>query len=529
MSSFTFSFRTIALALGLVAVVEGACALVLRPGFVDRANFGSLERFQRAVIFGKLRDFDRASPDIIQVGDSSGFLGVRPDIVMSYLDGLTYLNLSCCANTGYRGYYGIADFMLRRNPGIKAVVLYVSLNNLPRADLIEGQRQIGESIQKSLNTPFAYLSPPTLALRQMIADAFDRPSRTDAVFTPEMRRSVREHNGWWAEHDRRLTGEKRTDYWRQACGETGVAVRSDHDRFYGDDFVHGRQSHTRTELQRFAQLAADHGAKLVVIFHPFSCRGLEGSLLAARREDVRAVAKQYDNMVALPDQMLELWPTGKFVGADHLRVGYDEENSRRVGRLLAAYLGIPRAGGAPAATDAAAMTAESAPGGARSAAVTWRFDGAVVTADDAPADMAGSRLLIEGTGRGLHRVEGTLTDVKPGATTVLSFPARPIGTRGILVELRAGGRQGRGYCDLAGGTAQREGEMLDVGLDAQPNGWSRCWVAMVLGEPTATLRLSLVDEHLEPSYVGDDRSGVAIGEVELRETAHFLHREGSPW
>src|ERR1700674_3492244 len=144
MSSFTFSFRTIALALGLVALVEGTCALVLRPGFVDRANFGALERFQRAVIFGKLRDFDRSSPDIIQVGDSSGFLGVRPEIVMSYLHGLTYLNLSCCANTGYRGYYGIADFMLRRNPGIKAVLLYVSLNNLPRADSIRGDHQMGE-------------------------------------------------------------------------------------------------------------------------------------------------------------------------------------------------------------------------------------------------------------------------------------------------------------------------------------------------------------------------------------------------
>jgi hypothetical protein len=499
----------------------------LQPGFVDRANFGLLDRFHRTVIFGKLSDFDRSSPDIIQVGDSSGFHGVRPEIVMRYLHGLTYLNLSCCANTGYRGYYAMADFMLRRNPGIKAVVLYVSLNNLPRADLIEGQHQIGESIQKSLNTPFAYLWPATLALRQMISDAFERQSRTDAVFTVEMRQSAREHNGWWAEHDRRLTGAKRTDFWREACGETGVAIRSDQDRFYGDDFVHGRQSYTRTELQRFARLAADHGAKLVVIFHPFSCRGLEGSLLAARRDDVRALVKQYDNMVALPDQMLALWPTERFVGADHLRVGYDEENSRRVGRLLAQYLGIRRDADAPA--DPAGTADVSASPAGRVTGLRWRSDGAVLRPGDGRDEMAGSHRIVESASPGGHGVEATMTGITPGATTVVAFPAKSIGARGVLVELRANGRRGRGYCDLYGGTAQRDGDMLDVGLEPQPNGWSRCWVAMVLDDPTVTLRLSLLDQRLEPSYVGDDRSGVAIGEVELQATAHFLHREESPW
>jgi hypothetical protein len=127
------------------------------------------------------------------------------------------------------------------------------------------------------------------------------------------------------------------------CGETGVAFRNDDDIFYGNDPVHGRQSYMRTELQRFASLAADHRAKFVVLFHPYPCRGLEGNLLAARRDDVQNVLKEHGNMIALPDQMLELWPTEKFVVADHLRVGYDEENSHRVGRLLAQALGFDRA------------------------------------------------------------------------------------------------------------------------------------------------------------------------------------------
>ena len=71
-------------------------------------------------------------PDVIQIGDSSGFHAIVPRIVDQYLGGLKYENLSCCANTGFDGYYTIAEFMLRNTPSIKAVVLYMSLNNPPR-------------------------------------------------------------------------------------------------------------------------------------------------------------------------------------------------------------------------------------------------------------------------------------------------------------------------------------------------------------------------------------------------------------
>src|ERR1700751_440543 len=85
MSSFIFSFRAVFLALGVIAATEGVCALALRPGLVERTKFNLLDRFQSRVIFGKLDDFADTAPDIIQVGDSSGFHGVQPDVVMRYL------------------------------------------------------------------------------------------------------------------------------------------------------------------------------------------------------------------------------------------------------------------------------------------------------------------------------------------------------------------------------------------------------------------------------------------------------------
>jgi hypothetical protein len=526
MSSSIFSFRAIAAGAAVVGLVEGVCALTLRPGFVERANVGLLDPFHNAAIFGKLAAFEDSAPDIVQVGDSSGFHGVRPEIVMSYLGGLKYLNLSCCANTGYRGYYGIADFMLRRNSGIKAVVLYVNLINLPRADLIHGEHEMGDYIQNSLTSPFAYLAPASIAFRQRIADRIrgERVSRTAAAFIADMQQSTQRHYGWWAEHDRRLAGAKRADYWRRSCGETGVAVSDDDDSFYAVDAVHGRRSYLHTELQRFAALAAGHGARFIVAFHPFSCRGLEGSLLAARRSDIRAVMQQYGNMVALPEQMLELWPTERFVSTQHLRVGYDEENSRRLGRMLAQALGVARGGRAP---EMGADAPSAPPGATRPVSLQWRSDGAAAAPD--AAGEAGALRLIESAGPGFHSVEATLTGIAPGATAVISFPARPLGARGILVELQTRGQRGGGYCDLPGETAQRDGDMLDVGLDVQTDGWSRCWAAMVLDDPTMTLRLSVLNDHLDPSYVGDGRSGVVVGDMQLREVGRFLHKERSPW
>jgi hypothetical protein len=518
MRSYGSALRPFAITLAVIALTEGVFGLSLRPNIVERSKFNLLNPLHSAIIFGKLGEFADSSPDILQVGDSTGFHGVRPDVVARYLGGLKYLNLSCCAGMGYRGYYGIADFMLRRNPSIKAVVLYVGLRNLPRADLIGGQHQLGDFIE-TLTTPFAYLSPPTVAVRRRIVDAMDRRGqwKLDATFTEEIRQSAGEYNGWWPEHDRRLAGEHRVEFWRQACGATGFAVENDRDIFYGDD----KQSYMLTEFQRFATLAAQHGAKLVVLFHPYSCRGLAGSMLEARRKDIRTLVERNPNTIVLPEHMLELWPAEKFVSAEHLRVGYDEENFRRVGKLLAGVLGITPHADAPDEGPGETLRREVLP-----AIAEWTRAGAVLAGD---AEPAGTYRLVESVGRSAHRVETRLTGLAPGRTLVLSFPAKAIGARGIFVDVQAAGRRGGGYCDLYGQTAQRDGEMFDAGLEPEPDGWWRCWVAMKVEAPDALLGLSLMNERLDPAYAGNGTSGAAVGQVELREMTRFLAQEPSPW
>ena len=137
--------------------------------------------------------------------------------------------------------------------------------------------------------------------------------------------------------------------------------------------------------------------------------------------------------------------------------------------------------------------------------------------------------LIESTAPGVHRVETTLTGLVPGKTAVLSFPAKAIGARGVFVELQTAEQRGGGYCDLYRATAQRDGDMFDVGVEMERDGRLACWVAMPIGAPSATLRLSLMDEYLEAAYAGDGKSGAEVGPVELRETTRFVAQESSPW
>src|SRR5713101_3574688 len=128
MSSYISSSKALLAALLMIAAAEVGYSAVDTPSPVDRSsylnwNFNEPELFHKALIYEKLRNAAAARPDIIQVGDSSGLHGIVPAIVEKYVPGLRYENLSCCANTGFDGYYTITEFMLRHAPSIKAVVL----------------------------------------------------------------------------------------------------------------------------------------------------------------------------------------------------------------------------------------------------------------------------------------------------------------------------------------------------------------------------------------------------------------------
>src|SRR5216683_709733 len=235
MNSYISSFRALLAALATIVAVELGYSVVDASSPVERSNylnwnFNSDELFHKVVIYEKLRKAVRSKPDIIQVGDSSGFHGIKPRIVDQYLGGLKYENLSCCANTGFDGYYSIADFMLRNATEIKAVVLYMSLNNPPRDLAGAESATVGgaDRIRNAFGALAPFTSPPTLSARPDLVSALYTLGHTvnllgvtpSGTMWPEFTNFLRTERGWWPEHDPHQVPEKQAEMIRALCGPT---------------------------------------------------------------------------------------------------------------------------------------------------------------------------------------------------------------------------------------------------------------------------------------------------------------------
>jgi hypothetical protein len=554
MKSFFHFFKAIILSVCIVAAVEAAVLLAHPSSFVERSNYldwnyAKPELFQKAIIYTKLNTFAYSAPDVIQVGDSTALHNVIPDVVEQYLGGLKYLNLGSIANAGVDGHYAIADFMFRRNPGIKALVLYVSLNHLPNgrdAALFGGDAATGgaQRIESAFTAPWSYLNPPSMALRRAVTDAvysrWGTLRRRDSAVFPiggrwgDMQYSLRQYKGWWPERDARLAGPRLREYWRRFCGDDGVRRLADTDADYRSEGLFGRASYLQLVARRFADLAARHDAKFVMMFQPHPCRAFDGSYLPARRSDLEMARGSYKNFAFEPDMVFEPWPEEDFVTYDHLRVGYDIKNSERVGRLLAHALGISAvplraiafAGEPPLDLHdqkiRSILDVSATPGGfarAERASVRWcdRCDGPVV-----PSSPAGVEIM-EGEGLGLHAVSTQLTGAEAGSTYFVSAIVKAIGDPILSLEVLDADpsiEPANVHCNLNSLEAIRGVGAVDAGMDDLGDGWLRCWIAAVMPRTEARLNIAFLDQNEHPYYAGGGKAGVMLKDL----TIQLAHR-----
>jgi hypothetical protein len=391
-----------------------------------------------------------------------------------------------------------------------------------------------ERIRDSFVAPWAYFNPPSMALRRQVTDAVysrwgtlrAREARffnVGEVFS-DMLVSIREHFGWWPEHDPRFAGERLRNYWHQFCDDNGIRPLADGDQFYLHDPILGKRSYVRAYLQRFADLAASHGAKLIVIFHPYPCRKLEGDFLAARKADLEAVRESNPNVVYRPESIFEPWPMAAFITYDHLRAGYDERNFERVGRFLADALGVRdtprdrveprgnRPADAPVPERRSVLAALGQAGGA-----TAEAHGASVgpaPGGEGPAPTAVR--IVESSGNGPHLASIELKNLPPDARYVVSAVVKPIGVRRLRLEvLDAGSSADRGNvdCNINGLEAVRGAQTLDAGIEVLPDGWMRCWLVLAAVTPNPILKLVVLNEGGQRVYAGDSTSGILVKDV----------------
>jgi hypothetical protein len=539
MSSFISGFKAVIAASAAIFLVEAAVFAARPSSFVQRSNYldwnyATPEIFHKAMIYQKLDHFARSAPDVIQVGDSSGLHGVNPEVAMKYLSGLKYVNLSSIANAGFDGQYAIADFMFRRNRSIKALVLYVTLNQLPKVDMIGGDQNTGgsERIRDSFTAPWAYFNPPSMVYRRRVTEAVY--SRWGAVRARErhffeagetfsdMLDSIQQHFGWWPEHDPRFAGAKLRDYWRQFCDDAGTRVLDDTDAYYLYDPLLGKRSYVHAYLQRFADLAANHGAKLVIIFNPYPCRKLEGDFLAARRADLEAVKDANSNVAYGP--LFEPWPMSAFIAGDHLRAEYVDINSERVGRFLAEALGIrdipPGQVGPPVEAQIPPVAANPRSLFAPPKHAAAKADGASVSPWTEGEGIAPTSVkVVEGAGYGEHLVKIELDELRARSPYLLSAIVKPIRLRGLRLETfdpDSDINRGSVQCSMHELQAFRGANTLDAGLDVLSDEWMRCWFVPAFTASTATLNLVILNEGGQRAYAGDGTSGMLVKDVTIQ-------------
>src|SRR4051794_13797952 len=190
MHSYILPFRPWIVAAACMLLIEGWVSYAYNPSPASRSNFGPYDisnQFQLAshdeIINAKLEMVPSRAPTIIQVGDSSGFFSIIPEVVERYLPNEVFFNSSCCAIQGYNGYLALLRFQLERLPTIKYMIVHAGMQGAfpgpiqwreAPATLNAGGGDIatvGRRMENTFLAPWRYLNVPSNGLRHDVLDA----------------------------------------------------------------------------------------------------------------------------------------------------------------------------------------------------------------------------------------------------------------------------------------------------------------------------------------------------------------------
>lgn len=328
MNSSISHFKPWLIALAIIALIEGSYFAYAHPNIMDRTNllqfgFTKPELPQRLFTWHKLRDLAAGKWTVAQVGDSSGFHGIDPRIVERLLPpGQAYVNMSCCANQGFVGYYNVLKYTLEQSPSIKYAVLHFTPYTMPRPETwsedgaaLWGDSNItvfGDDIGKEVNAPYTWSKFPTLAMRRSISQEVyylpyqdwdrNRPM-LDNVNYAEFLQIYKDTRGWMPAKD--VPAVIATS---ECVMETPPSNRWLPP--YYDTLL-------EEVLSAYADLARAHGAKLVVVFQPVACTLGTG----AGSKDARAAVERFAKAnpdVAIPFPLIETWDAARFLVPAHV-------------------------------------------------------------------------------------------------------------------------------------------------------------------------------------------------------------------
>jgi hypothetical protein len=342
MSSYISPFRAWLAAALLLACIEAATAFTRPSSPFDRTNFlqfafATDEPAQRLFVYHKVKEFADSAPTIVQSGDSSGFYGIEPAKVMKHLpEGVSYLNMSCCANLGYRGYYNIFQFMAERNKSIRYFVLHITPYTMPRPELWDGDgaalwgtpdiKVFGSAFYDAFMSPWRIFHLPSLSLRRPVTDytyyingLLNEPGRpllrTDTYL--KFMDVFKQSRGWMPETDNRV---------HVPPTECDMPTPD-----FFTPLTLARKTYLQEILEKNAALAKRHNSTLVVVFQPVACTVGTGKTNARAREAVEQFKRNHPE-VEIPFPLIETWPSDMFSLPAHVKSEHTNLIIERRGR-----------------------------------------------------------------------------------------------------------------------------------------------------------------------------------------------------
>jgi hypothetical protein len=323
------------LAIGVAGTIEVAIDLRYRPDFWQKTPWlmhdpYKGELFDRVEIYIRLHHLEDSDPEVISVGDSSGFFSLQSTIVNRYTHGHKFLSLNTGVNQAYIGYQAIAEYMLRRSKHIKYVVLYLFPQLLPQESWIS-HADLGPITEDSLVSLKSYLTPPSAFLSpyakfRLFEGRHFRASDPLTSHTPSLQLGSTVHDalGWLPEFDVRYDRvDGRTPF--------GSDTRSG---WYNQLGLTDRSA-INANLNDFYKVVRSYGAQLVVAFAPMQARGpVPGDPYIPIAEQALDRFQREHPDVKFLFPLVTRWGSEKFGMYNHISREYTFLSSERLGKAL---------------------------------------------------------------------------------------------------------------------------------------------------------------------------------------------------
>jgi len=331
-----------------IGAIEFSVRLIYNPSFWQKTTWLLHDPYRfwgevadRDFLFQKLRYEEDSDPEIISVGDSSGFFSLQSTIINRYTNGHKYLSLNTGANQAYSGYKGIAEYMLRRSPHLHYVMLYLFPLILP-SEISLDQADLGPILHDDLVGRTALLTPPSAGLSPYVKSLLFKGRNFDfnnplVLFAPGLQywATSKDTLGWLPEFDVRFDRVDGRNPFRSDQRSNWF-----HRLRYG--FLSSDPSMINVVLDDFEKMVRSYGAKMVIAFAPFPERATavgDPNIPAAEQALARFQREHPDVKFLFP--LITRWGSEKFGMYNHISREYTFLSSERLGKALVRLLADP--------------------------------------------------------------------------------------------------------------------------------------------------------------------------------------------